>query len=172
MRRRAREEGDGRRCRNTICANFFLFLKGSFFNVNTFKAKKKKKNSSSRCQFQKVSRRSGVGAGRGTGGSVGGAGAPSCLQPAWTLCPADHPPSPSRPALPFPGSPFTCARTDTQALTETAPPKPASASRAWDCPGSRGWGSAAARLPGFLVPGLPPQLSFLCFSRPPPTVLL
>lgn len=42
MRRRAREEGDGRRCRNTICANFFLFLKSSFFNVNTFKAKKKK----------------------------------------------------------------------------------------------------------------------------------
>ena len=53
VRRRAREEGDGRRCRKTICANFFFFLKSSFFNVNTFKAKKKKKISAQGVSFRK-----------------------------------------------------------------------------------------------------------------------
>lgn len=134
VRRRAREEGDGRRCRNTICANFFLFLKSSFFNVNTFKAKKKK-NPSSRRQFQKVSRRSGVGAGRGTGGGVGGAGAPSCRQPAWTLGPADHPaPRPDLPRLPL----HMRAHFDPGAHRNRPPPIPASPSRARDCPGSPG----------------------------------
>lgn len=153
VRRSAREGGDGKRCRNTICANFFFLLKSNFFNLNTFKAKKKKIPSSG-CQFQKVSRRSGVGAGRGIGGGVGGAGPLSSNQPAGAQ---------THPGRPAPSS----ARALTPRRSPTPPPPFPPPSGVSSGPGFPGRGSSAAGLPSLLMHGLPPRRFFLGLPPPP-----
>lgn len=73
-----------------------FFLKSFFLNLNTFKAKKKKKKIPAQGVSSKnFSQRNSVGAGRGVGGGVGGAGA-SLHPPAASPSPLQNPLSHAR----------------------------------------------------------------------------